>query len=186
MDAPGRIRIFIGTTVPPAVCERILPSAQETLQQGRWRIAPTIQWHVTALFLGEREARYLDVYKEKVERCAARTAPIPLSSGVLVRMPKEDPTMVWVRFRPSPQLTRLHHELAAAFGVPPSHYIPYWPHITLARSRGSAAHLDTTPLVVEEMCLDTLSLYRSDPGPNGSVHTPLATWALSGTGPTGP
>jgi|JI9StandDraft_2_1071091.scaffolds.fasta_scaffold06903_5 2'-5' RNA ligase len=184
MAAQDRIRIFIGTTVPTSVCEMILPSAQKAMQQGRWRMAPTSQWHVTALFLGERDARYLDTYMEKVQHCAAHTTAISLSSGMLVSMPKEDPTMLWVRFRPSPELTKLHRALAEAFGVPPSHYIPYWPHITLARSRGKAIHLDDTPLVVQGLQLESLSLYRSDAGPQGSVHTPLATWPLSGTDPT--
>ena len=185
MDPQGRIRLFIGTTVASEVCAGVLPIATSALKRGHWRMAPTPQWHVTALFLGEREARYLDTYLEKVQRCAERTAPIYLTSGHLVTMPKEEPTMLWVRFRPSPELTSLHHALADAFGVPPSHYIPYWPHITLARSRGTAAHLEDGPLAIEDLRLDALSLFRSDRGPEGSVHTPLATWPLNGTGPAG-
>lgn len=180
------IRLFIGTAIPIEQAKRLEHAAGAELCAPHWRIAPLTQWHVTALFLGERDARYVEDYRTKVARVAERTPPIELVDGRMVTMPKTDPTMLWTRFQPHPGLTQLHHDLAAEFGVEPSHYIPYWPHITMGRSKGRPPEIVDGPVAVKELVLRELTLFRSIRGEQGSVHDPLATWPLSGRGPVGP
>lgn len=185
MEGPP-VRLFIGTAVPIYQGDLIQHAASHELEAPQWRVASRDQWHVTALFLGERDERNMATYLSKVAGVAARTAPIELLKGSLATMPKAAPTMLWVRFQPNPALTRLHRELAAEFGVEPSHYVPYWPHITLARSRGRiTAPIDRPPLV-KELMLSELTLFRSERSDHGSVHTAMGSWPLSGTGPIGP
>lgn len=186
MSSTDRLRLFVGTAVPPEVTHDLLPRANPVLSDPRWRPAPTDQWHVTALFIGDRSADQLDRIIQEVGRIAEATPAIALRDGKLTTMPKEKPYMLWVRFTPEPALTALHHALAAAIGAEPSIYVPYWPHITLARAARSNAPAHQGDMVVDHLTLDRLTLFRSEPGPNGSVHTPLRTWPLNRTGPAGP
>ncbi len=181
-----RIRLFIGTRVPENVAPLIRNAADQQLAQPMWRVAPEQQWHVTALFVGERPAKDLLGIKDAVERIASDSTQIQLQKGRLLTMPEQGPTMLWVRFDPHTELTRLHHRLAQALAMRPSHHVPYWPHITLARSRGKADVLRETPLVLPALFLTDLTLFRSEPGPTGTIHTPLFTWPLGRTGPAAP
>jgi len=181
-----RIRLFIGTRVPENVAPLIRNAADQQLAQPMWRVAPEQQWHVTALFVGERPAKDLLGIKDAVERIASDSTQIQLQKGRLLTMPEQGPTMLWVRFDPHTELTRLHHRLAQALAMRPSHHVPYWPHITLARSRGRiTAQIDGPPLV-KELMLSELTLFRSERSDHGSVHTAMGSWPLSGTGPIGP
>ena len=112
-----------------------------------------------------------------VERTCQACKGFALQDGRLVAMPQERPSMLWVRFDPSEELSALHHELATATSTPPSQYDPMWPHITLARGKGPLPTLSTAP-IVHQLVIGELSLFRSDPGPEGTVHTALGTWPL--------
>lgn len=181
-----RIRLFIGTRVPENVRPLIRTLADQQFARSVWRVAPEQQWHITALFVGERPSKDVPGIKDAVERIASDTPQIHLQKGQLLTMPEEGPSMLWVRFDPQMELTRLHHRLAEALAMRPSHHVPYWPHITLARSRGKADVLRDNPMVLPELFLADLTLFRSEPGPTGTMHTPLFTWPLGRTGPTAP
>lgn len=186
MSNLDRIRLFIGARVPGNVVPLIRSAAGQHLEHASWRVAPEQQWHVTALFIGERPAKDLPGIQAGVERIVVDTPVIRLENGALRTMPEDGPTMLWVRFDPHAELTRLHHRLAQALFMPPSQHVPYWPHITLARSRGKTDELQHDPTVLKEFPLSELTLFRSQPGPQGTIHTPLITWPLGRTGPTAP
>ncbi len=186
MSNLDRIRLFIGARVPGNVVPLIRSAAGQHLEHASWRVAPEQQWHVTALFIGERPAKDLPGIQAGVERISQDTPVINLENGNLMTMPEESPTMLWIRFIPNSDLTRLHHRLAKALAMSPSHHVPYWPHITLARSRGKVPALLNERVVLKELPLDELTLFRSEPGPTGTIHTPLITWPLGRTGPTAP
>lgn len=178
------MRIFIGTAIAPSIASAVKEHADEHLAQPRWREAPIDQWHVTSLFVGERDPALIPRIQDVVRTIAARTPPILLLKGRILTMPKEAPTMLWIRFMPSPELTHLHLALAEAIGAEPSSFRPYWPHITLARSRASQITPVDGDVLVKELKLDHLTLFRSDPGPNGTKHSSISTWDLTGTDPT--
>ena len=185
MGTAEKWRLFIGTQVPPSTADLITEAMGRELSRPHWRVAPPAQWHVTSLFIGARPLDQLEIIKEKVRTIAARTTPFILTEGRPVLMPKEVPEMVWVKFQASPELTRLHHTLAAAMAMPPSSYVPYWPHITLARCKGVAPSLSEVQLHLSDFEVNALTLFRSESGPAGTIHRPIAEWPLSGTGPTG-
>ena len=101
-------------------------------------------------------------------------------------MPKQEPTMLWVRFQPNPALTALHVSLAQATGTGPSIHRPYWPHITLARAIAGHPGPVDGPVVLPLLVIDHLTLFHITPSSAGSVHHPIASWPLSGRGPVAP
>ena len=179
MSPTEPMRLFIGTALPAHVSASLTGQVQGFLSDPRWRAAPVEQWHVTALFIGERPAGQLERIQAEVERIASGTPHIRLSEGRLITMPKDAPYMLWVRFTPHPALTALHHALAQATGTAPSAYVPYWPHITLARTARTNAPAHNGDIVLPELMLDHLTLFRSQLAPGGMAHTPLYTWPLS-------
>lgn len=142
------------------------------------------QWHVTALFIGERPSDQLDRIVQKVPEVASSFDPIVLRDGRLLTMPPSDPAMLWVRFEPQPELTSMHQALAVALDAAPSPFVPHWPHITLARTRHAVLPIEEGPIVVKDLKLDVLTLFSTRPGPEGSIHDPIRSWPIKRTDPT--
>ncbi|MBK7618689.1 MAG: 2'-5' RNA ligase family protein [Flavobacteriales bacterium] len=176
------MRYFFGTSMNSGTADTIHEGSQLAIEQGPWRAAPRAQLHVTALFVGEREDPI--ILKEAGAKYAAAFAPIQLIAGRLVTMPKDDPAMLWIRFRPDRSLNALHMALATSTGTEPSPHRPYWPHITLARAHGGRPNAVDGPIVIEELLLTTLSLFRSIPTPQGTRHEAVCEWPLTGIAPT--
>ena len=174
-----RVRLFVGTAIPPDLAQELQERLSSLLHPtSNYRIAHTEQLHLTAMFIGNRDATLLPSIRERVAHVASMTAPITVTHGRIVCMPKRDPYMVWVRFRPHKALTTLHHALANALGSPPSVYVPYWPHITLARSNGILALPPTGDVIVEQFEITQLALFRSHRDPEGSQHSVIEQWPL--------
>ena len=152
-------------------------AAHEFLKDDRWRMAPIAQWHVTALFIGERNSDDLSRTEEAMITVAHSTAPIVVRNGRICSMPEPEPHMLWVRFDPDPTLTGLHLQLAEATATRPSKYLPIVPHITLARSRRSPPPA-SSGVIIEELQLDHLSLFRSELHHAGVIHHLLRTVPL--------
>lgn len=180
------MRLFVGTAIAAADTSAIELAVASQLANAHWKPLERTYWHVTALFIGERSENLVEPIAGTVARIASFTPQIVLEHGRLVTMPKQDPTMLWVRFQPHIALTALHLALAEATGTEPSIYRPYWPHITLARARAGKLETLDGPVIIPSLRLDHLSLFRSTPSPQGAVHEPLATWAFSGTDPIDP
>jgi 2'-5' RNA ligase len=173
------IKLFIGTSMDARLADEIRLRSVSLAGKGAWRWSPQQQWHVTTLFIGPRDEAEVQLISTSIERASVERGPITLHQGELVTMPQQSPSMLWVRFNPSEELTSLHHALAHTTSTPPSPHQPYWPHITLARGKGTISRTDTV-LMVPSLTLRELTLFRSDPGPNGTVHTSLGTWPLGG------
>lgn len=177
------MRVFIGTAIPPAMAKELSERLHEELTPPIWRVAPTAQWHVTTLFIGERSETLIPAFSATIAKLAESYGPILLEHGRVVTMPKQDPTMLWIRFQPNSALTALHVALAEATGTEPSIYRPYWPHITLARAKAGKAVAMAGAVVIGSLVIDHLTLFHSTLAPGGSIHQPIASWPLTGTGP---
>lgn len=173
------LRLFVGTSVQRGVAIDLLGQAGATQGRGHWRWAPESQLHLTTLFMGTREMAEVPTISKAIEAVCAKQAPITFHSGQLAAMPELRPSMLWLRFSPSSEFDVLHHALAKATSAPPSTFSPLWPHITLARGRSEGVAVEI-PLLLPHLLIDHLTLFRSDPGVDGTVHTPLDTWSLTG------
>jgi 2'-5' RNA ligase len=171
------MRLFIGTQIDAATAELIRKAASLQLKEDAWRAAPVDQWHVTALFIGERPEHELDKLKAHVKRIAKGTPRMTLTNGKLCTEPRSIPRMLWVKFDPASTLNSLHLTLATALGAEPSKHYPYLPHITLARAKGSPDEVDG-PLLLPQIEIDHLSLFHTELHPSGSLHHRIANWKL--------
>lgn len=174
-------RLFIGTPVLPTILAPKLKHLMMREDQPNLRWTPEQQWHVTALFIGTRSDEELPDIAHKAESASRELSAFDLLEGRLCAMPNERPSMLWVRFLPSQQLEQLHRILAEATGTPVSSFSPMWPHITLARGKPVPFH-SGEPLVLDRFKVDRLTLFRSDPGPQGTLHSPLHCWQLAQCG----
>ncbi|MBL8002969.1 MAG: RNA 2',3'-cyclic phosphodiesterase [Flavobacteriales bacterium] len=179
MSDADPLRLFVGTSLPEPVIAGIRRCAAPLLQAPGWRVMPELQWHLTALFLGNRPAGEVAGIRRLVRSVAAETPRFHVLNGRLVTMPEERPTMLWVRFDPNPVLTELHRRLADALGLAPDARTPYWPHITLARSSGVVPFHREESVCMERFAIDHLTVFSSELHPAGSVHTPLASYIFT-------
>ncbi|MCB9168973.1 MAG: RNA 2',3'-cyclic phosphodiesterase [Flavobacteriales bacterium] len=171
-----RWRLFVGTRIAPEWHDRITTAATDMMRTGIWRRIPTEQWHLTALFIGERPREEVSRITARVARIAERTSPVAVQGGRLALMPESAPTMTWVRFEPGSAHRLLHEALAMAIGVVPENRRPHWPHITIARGHTDPA--PAGPILIDTLAVTELTLFRSHLRPNGTIHEALSTWSL--------
>jgi len=179
MSNTERLRLFVGISLPDQTIASIRTSAAVSLRDPQWRPLPALQWHLTALFLGDRPASEVSDIRKLVRRIASETPRFHVLNGRLVTMPEDRPYMLWVRFDPSPVLTQLHERLADALGLAPDSRIPYWPHITLARSHKGVPFQREETVCLERFPIDHLTVFSSELHPAGSVHKPLASYIFT-------
>lgn len=174
------VKYFVGSSVLGEAAQAVQGVLGSLPGIGNWRWGPMNQWHVTALFIGHRPDDQISLLKRSISMVSRQHGPITLVEGTLLAMPETGPSMLWVRFLPSEQLTALHHALALASDARPAPYEPYWPHITLARGKGELT-LPMKRVLLPAFTMDHLTLFRSDPDQGSTVHTPLESWRLTGS-----
>lgn len=179
MSSDEHLRLFVGTSLPEHTIETIHRSAGGAMNRTEWRTLPKLQWHLTALFLGNRPAEELPMISKAVRAIASETPRFHVLNGRLVTMPETGPYMLWVRFDPSPVLTELHRRLSDALGLAPDTRQPYWPHITLARSSSTMPLMREETVCLERFPIDHLTVFSSELHPAGSVHTPLDSYIFT-------
>jgi 2'-5' RNA ligase len=94
--------------------------------------------------------------------------------------------VIWIGIGAPPSVLRLQEAceraaVAAGFDAEPR---PFQPHLTLGRWRDPAPRPALPAIDLGPTALETLVLYRSQPGPKGSVYTPLESLPLAR--PAGP
>lgn len=181
------MRLFTGLDLPAGVVRNL-----EALI-GRLRPAARIQWsppanlHITTKFIGEWP-------EQRLEELRTALAAVPVAGPLAVRIrslgffPNERaPRVFWcgVEATGLDSLAAATDVATARLGIP-AETRDFSPHLTLARIK---KRLDLAPLRQAMAALpspefgdfpaDTYYLYRSRPGPGGSVYTKLAEFPLS-------
>ncbi|GGK73178.1 RNA 2',3'-cyclic phosphodiesterase [Streptomyces flaveus] len=156
----------------------------------RWTGRPG--WHFTLAFYGEVDDELVPELSARLERAARRTDPFALELRAGGHFGGR---ALWIGATGDVGTMRLLAERAEAAarkaGVPIEEHRRYRPHLTVARSRGSADFAPYTallhdfagrPWTVAELCLVRSNLPKSGiPGERPRYET-LARWALgSGT-----
>jgi 2'-5' RNA ligase len=189
---PDSIRTFIAIKIPR------LDPLRRVLKElaGMGRALKTVDpdnLHVTLKFLGQTDVDFIPEVRALMETAARSHAPCELSlAGMRVFPHAERPNVVWAGLRRADTLASLAAELEA--GLEPNGFPrenrPFVPHLTLARVKARppeslrdllARHAKTA---FGQATIDHVEFIRSEPGPDGSRYTVLATAQL-GSGSAG-
>ncbi|MDQ2075749.1 RNA 2',3'-cyclic phosphodiesterase [Marinimicrobium sp. ABcell2] len=126
-------RLFVGLEIPPLIREELMRLQQCAPSSSR--LSTPDQWHLTLVFIGQAELYTARQALSSVNHFAPKiTLTKPGYFGAGRRL------SYWVGIEPTPELLSLHHTLRTALqnaGLQ-SDDRSFVPHITLARSRGSA------------------------------------------------
>ena len=183
---PPRVRAFVALDFEESMRARISALMEEL--RGR---VPGVRWvrpegvHVTLRFLGWTDPAALERLQPLL---AAAAAGCPAAEarigGVGVFPERGGPRVIWLSVElPEPVLALQREcEKAAVQAGFPAEPRPFRPHLTLGRikERTSRPLLPTDELGATR--LDHLVLFRSQLQSGGAVYTPLARFALGGSG----
>jgi 2'-5' RNA ligase len=143
--------------------------------------------HVTLKFLGRTDVNLVPVVRALMERAAQSSTSCELSITGLGMFPHaERPNVVWAGLQGADTLASLAAEFEACLephGFPRENR-PFVPHLTLARvkARPPASLRDLlsrhSKTAFGQAKIDQVELIRSEPGPEGSQYTVLATAPL--------
>jgi 2'-5' RNA ligase len=184
-DRPHSYRLFIAIDIPDEAVAELLQWQQRHLAGDRTlRLTPAEQLHVTLVFLGQMDERRLERCAAQLERIEDRRA-FELTADRLVGLPKgHNPRVVAAAFgEPGERPRQLHDELAAGLTAKrlyKKEKRPWFPHITIARSRGRTRlrPAGITPEPVKFTAV-RVTLYNSILKPSGAEHRPLKSVRLT-------
>lgn len=139
--------------------------------------------HLTLRFLGRSRPAALEALKPPLRDAAARCPPAtPVVSGLGLFPERGRARVLWIGIAIPPPVRALQSEceavaVAAGFAAEAR---GFHPHLTLGRWRQDAPRPDLPRADLGPTPLHRLVLYRSDLGPAGARHTPLAGFSLGG------
>lgn len=173
MKAIERVAVALRSRI-----DSLAPDERAKTPRIRW--SPPSQWHITLKFLGSMDAALVPQFSTLLRPLAQQKAP-RIKLGAISGFPSSSRAQVLaVRARDLfSEVERLRvkvEEGAKALGFPPEER-KFRPHVTIARFK-NATDLSEWPIAdfaKEEVTLSSLTLFRSDPGPNGSVYTSCMT-----------
>jgi 2'-5' RNA ligase len=189
-----RLRCFVALEIGEPMRARIAALTGELRER-----APGVRWvrpegvHLTLRFLGSTTTRQVDALRPVLARLARECAPAEAHVRDLGVFPERGrPRVLWLGLTVPESVMALQAECeraARAAGFAPETR-PFRAHLTLGRWRDdepsmrrsrpgpSPAGADWPAGDLGPTWLDTLVLFRSRPGPGGSVYTPLASFEL--------
>jgi len=183
---PDSIRTFLAIKIPSLdPLRRVL---KELAGMGRaLKIVDADNLHVTLKFLGQTDIKLVPEVRALMERAAQVRASCELSiAGLGVFPHAQRPNVVWAGLEGADTLASLTADLEA--GLEPHGYPresrPFLPHLTLARVkarppdslRALLSRHAKTPF--GQAKIEHVEFIRSEPGPDGSRYTVLASAPL--------
>jgi 2'-5' RNA ligase len=193
------LRAFIAIELPSEVQKKlsqVIQRLQEPLRDVSIRWVKPHNIHLTLKFLGEVSLNNLETIKQILVKEAAEVSPFEFSIGELGAFPNlKRPRVLWLHVVAPPELLALQRAIdikTERLGYV-SEERTYSPHITVGRVNRQVdaqdIHLISTLLqkthigLVEVVRVSTVTLFRSDLHPDGSVYTPLAVASLKNSNP---
>lgn len=178
-------RLFVAVDLPAATVESLGDWQQEYLSRdSSLRLTPAAQLHITLAFIGQAGDHERELAFSQMDELTARTA-FTASIAALVGLPRgRNPRVVAARVEEdSGTLAALHDELVAGLvkrGIYKREKRPYFPHVTVARSRGRTA-IDLSAIVPEPIKFTAVrvTLYNSVLKPSGALHKALKSVQLT-------
>jgi len=176
------IRAFIALELDDSMRARLaelIRSLHGVITGARWVRPEGI--HLTLKFLGYARREVLDSLVPPLRRAAEDCPATTVRVARLGVFPERGrPRVLWISAEVPPPVLRLQQaceRAAVAAGFEPETR-PFASHLTLGRWREPARPPTLPEADLGRTRLDTLVLYRSQPGPGGSVYTPLESFAL--------
>lgn len=184
------LRAFIAIELPSEVQKKlsqVIQRLQEPLRDVSIRWVKPHNIHLTLKFLGEVSINNLETIKQILIKEAAEVPPFEFSIGELGAFPNlKRPRVLWLHATAPPELLALQRSIdiqTERLGYV-SKERTYSPHITIGRVNRQVdsgdIHRISTLLqkmhigLVEVVRVSTVTLFRSDLHPDGSVYSPLA------------
>jgi len=190
-----KLRLFVGVTAPEewrsALTKwrrKIQPRFSDSF--GRWTSEPNL--HLTLCFFGAMEEADVVTLAGKLQTVARRSTRFSVAPADLGCFPNPTrPRILWLGLSGATEaLVELESRIRAAsatFSKPPDNR-PFHPHLTLARLKNPTRHdrdaiaefiRRGAPIDVPAWPVNSFELIRSEPKPEGSLYTPIATFPLA-------
>lgn len=179
----GTLRAFVAFELDAELRARIADAAsglRDAIAGVRF-VAP-VGIHLTLRFLGRTRPDQVEALRTSLQAAAAACPPLPVRVSGLGLFPASGPPRVlWLGIAAPAPLAELQAacERAACAAGFPAEARPFTPHLTLGRWRERAPRPRLPELDLGATVLETLSLVRSEPRPEGSRYTALLRFPLA-------
>ena len=179
------MRLFTGIDVPADILQRLERLLAALRPEALINWSPLDNLHITTKFIGEWPETRINELQQALD-CLPAREPFDVEVKELGWFPNaRSPRVLWAGVHGGDRLAELAAETEKcleALGVRKESRA-YSPHLTLARIKSpvSLARLrqtveDWQPTILGAFQVSHFNLFRSDPGSNASIYTPLKTY----------
>jgi RNA 2',3'-cyclic 3'-phosphodiesterase len=177
---PERVRLFVALELPSRVRSALDAWRVEAMgSREDLRLVAASSLHVTLAFLGSRAADDVDAIKACVGSAAREQAVAPLRVAAVKPVPPRRPRLFAFDLADvddaAGAVQAAVSEALASEGFYKPEKRPFWPHVTFARVRRGARHVE--PIAQEPPPLSftakQVTLYRSHLSPRGASYEAL-------------
>lgn len=188
------IRTFIGIHLPEWIQQKLgeTISRINTPPLGAVRWVPAHNIHLTLKFLGDVSPANLNTLVGVLRAEAARHKEFEVEIEDLGAFPSiQRPRVIWIGVKAPPILLRLQHGIESEtrkLGYPTEDR-PFSPHLTLGRVSSHASPFDVQQIarrmegtqvgLLGNVSVDSITIFRSDLNPGGSVYSVIQTASLA-------
>ena len=176
VEADERVRLFCALTLPDDVLDRIV-AWQDRLPDGRARIVPRENLHLTLAFLGHRPERELEAIGRELGEAAAEVGEIVLHE----QRYRETRSVGMLAFSDetgaATALARDVHGRLERLGVYEPEARPWLPHLTVVRFR-ERPRLSPPPAGLTNVCPSGAAVYLSVLRPTGAQYVVVQEFAF--------
>lgn len=187
----SKIRVFIAIELSQEVKRELSQAVRDLKRSGadvKWVHPRTM--HLTLKFLGDISGKETRNIVRHLGEIASRTAPFDMVLGGMGVFPDRGAVkVIWAGIgkgaREAENLAGAVAERLAVEGFPPEAR-KFRPHLTLGRVKSGKGRSDLKSAVLKakvepvKSTVDKIVMFRSELTPEGAVHTPLASFELSG------
>lgn len=183
-----RMRLFTGIAIPADIRTTLARLMAHLRPAAQLKWTPEYNLHITTKFIGEWPPERVNELTRVLLPLQQR-APIPLEVRNLGWFPNPHvPRVFWAAIQAPPELAKLAQETEQACGTLgiTVENKPFTPHLTLARVRQPVPLAHLRQMIAELASVEfghfeaqSFHLYRSDPGPAGSIYTSLHEFPLT-------
>lgn len=178
------MRLFIAALLPDEIKNRLgeyLDVLKERVQGVRWEKPEKL--HITLKFLGNVEDAKAAQVSSLVEKSAAGCHPFQMEISNFGGFPDlGNPRILFVGMSENPALSALRQKIEEALeplGFPKDNR-RFVPHVTIGRIKDRLRIEEALPLPEKHaFTIDEVGVIKSEPRRDGSIYTPVRTFALS-------
>jgi RNA 2',3'-cyclic 3'-phosphodiesterase len=172
-------RLFVGIPLDIEILREVKEFIEIQQPQKGLRWTPIENIHITTCFIGDTDTHQVNTIISEIDFEVASIHPFNIVIDSFCFAPKQDPYMIWLRFKHNASFEKLVDGLHRKVLNKQAGTKDYVPHATLSRFKSTPPLINfDKSLETDQFVVNKLILWESELRPTGAVYSKIKTFSL--------